>query len=60
MWDNTNDLDLKCLTPSGEIIGVPSGKGEHKKGQRSDGELDVDANANPKTTTATPVAPAPK
>lgn len=40
MWNNYNDLDLHCVDPTGEEIFF-----DHKK-SRSQGELDVDMNAN--------------
>jgi hypothetical protein len=49
MWNNTNDLDLHCIDPSGEEIFFA-----HRQA-RSAGNLDVDKNADCKNTTKKPV-----
>ena len=50
IWENTNDLDLVCRTPCGEQVSF-----RVRAPPTCGGELDIDANAHKKDSTATPV-----
>lgn len=50
MWHNINDLDLHCIEPTGVHIWF-----RNRRSDRTGGELDVDANADPTTRTSRPV-----
>ena len=50
MWHNINDLDLHCIEPTGTHIWF-----RNRRSEQTDGELDVDANADPLTRTDRPV-----
>ena len=48
IWDNLDDLDLHCITPSGDEIFYDNPEADN-------GTLDVDANSHSSTPTTTPV-----
>lgn len=50
LWNNTDDLDLHCMTPFGEHL-----HWNNKKGKRCGGHLDVDMNASERHLSSTPI-----
>eukprot|EP01043_Picozoa_sp_COSAG02_P071976 COSAG02_NODE_13376_length_1402_cov_0.997698_1_plen_106_part_00 len=50
LWNNTDDLDLHCVTPFDEHI-----HWNNKKGKQCGGHLDVDMNASDRNLSSTPI-----